>query len=600
MLISAAAARWKVDPTSCRAERGVILHLEGGQRLGYGEVADSAALLPVPAAATVPLKDPKDFTLIGTAARRLDGQSKVDGSAQFSIDVRLPGMKIATVAASPVFGGTLATVDDTRAKAIRGVRQVVRLPNAVAVVADQMWAAQQGLAALTLTWNEGEHAGLSTEEVVRRLEAASQKDGAVAREEGDVDAKMGAATTRVEAIYQVPFLAHATMEPVNCTVEVRADGCDVWVGTQIAGRAQAEVARVTGLSRERVQIHNHLIGGGFGRRLEVDFIVQAAQIARQVDGPVKVVWTREEDIRHDMYRPYYFDRIAAGLDAAGTPVAWSHRITGSSILGRWLPKSLAVIRASGIGATLATLKGVDLDAVDGAVALPYALPNIRVAYVREEPPGIPTAFWRGVGPTHNIFVVESFMDELALAAQQDPVAYRRALLGDNPRALAVLDLAASAAGWGEPLPAGHGRGVALQHVFGTYLAEVAEVEVTGAGTVRVHRVVVAADCGVIVNPDTVRAQLEGGVIFGIGAALYNQITLRNGRVEQSNFHDYRMLRMHEAPRIEVHLVSSGEAPGGVGEPGTSAIAPALANAVFAATGKRIRTLPIEGGALRAS
>jgi isoquinoline 1-oxidoreductase beta subunit len=590
MLVAAAADTWKVEPESCRVEHGVVVHPVTGRRLAYGGLAAKAATLSAPR--DVPLKDPRDFMLIGTPAKRLDAHEKVNGSAMFGIDVRLPGMTIATVAACPVFGGELTSVNDSRAKAIPGVRQIVRLDDAVAVVADHMWAAKQGLAALAIEWNEGPHAALSTADVVRQLEAASLHRGAVAREDGDVATAMSSAVTKLEAIYQVPFLAHATMEPMNCTVHVRPDACEVWVGTQVIGRARDEVARVTGLPAERVQVHNHLLGGGFGRRLEVDFIIQAAQIAKQVDGPVKVIWTREEDIQHDMYRPYYFDRIAAGLNRDGMPVAWSHRITGPSIVQRWAPKTLAALRPLGVRNILKAVRGVDLDAVEGAAEPPYELPNIVVDYVRQEPPGIRTAFWRGVGPTHNVFVVESFIDELAAATRRDPVQYRRALLGHSPRARAVLDLAAARAGWSAPLPAGHGRGVSLQYAFGSYVAQIAEVEVSPEREVRVRRVVCAVDCGQVVNPDTVKAQLEGGILFGIGAALFNEITIKNGRVEQSNFSDYRALRINEAPAIEVYLVASHEYPGGVGEVGTSGAAPAVANAIFAATGKRARKLPL--------
>ena len=477
-----------------------------------------------------------------------------------------------------------------KAKAVKGVHQVVRLDDAVAVVADHMWAAKQGLAALDIRWNEGPNAKLSTADIVQQLEAASQKPGVVARKEspaqGDMAKVMAGAAQKVEAIYQVPFLAHATMEPMNCTVHVRKDGCDVWVGTQVATRAQATAAQVTGLPPEKIRVHNHLLGGGFGRRLEVDFITQAVQIAKQVDGPVKVIWTREEDIQHDIYRPYYYDRLAAGLDGQGMPIAWSHRITASSILARCFPPAFK--------------DGLDPDAVEGAAELPYALPNVLVDYVRQEPPGIVTGWWRGVGPTHNIFVVESFIDELAAAAKKDPVEYRRALLGKSPRARAVLDLATEKAAWGQPLPEGHGRGVSVQHAFGSYLAQVAEVAVSKEGEVRVQRVVCAVDCGISVNPDTVKAQMEGGIIFGITAALFGEITIKDGRVEQHNFNDYRIMRINEAPMVEVHLVKSTESPGGIGEPGTSAIAPAVTNAIFAATGKRVRKLPVKPDELRSA
>jgi isoquinoline 1-oxidoreductase beta subunit len=584
MLVSAASATWNVDSNSCRAEKGEVIHVPTGRKLNYGALVDQAAGLPVPQ--TVTLKGPKDFKLIGTPAKRLDSQDKVNGKAEFSIDVKVPGMKIATVAACPVFGGKLASVDDSKAKAVKGVHQVVRLGDAVAVIADHMWAAKQGLAALDIRWDEGPNAKLSTADIVRQLEAASQKPGVIARKEGDVAKAIAGAARKVEAVYQVPFLAHATMEPVNCTVHVRKDGCDVWVGTQVATRAQATAAQVSGLPPEKVQVHNRLLGGGFGRRLEVDFITQAVQIAKQVAGPVKVIWTREEDIQHDIYRPYFYDRLAAGLDGEGRPIAWSHRITGSSILARYFPPAFK--------------DGLDPDTVDGAAELPYTFPNVLVDYVRQEPPGIVTGWWRGVGPTHNIFVVESFIDELAAAAKQDPVDYRRALLGKSPRARAVLDLATEKATWSRPLPKGHGRGVSVQHAFGSYLAQVAEVAVSKEGEVRVQRVVCAVDCGICVNPDTVKAQMEGGIIFGITAALFGEITIKDGRVEQNNFNDYRMLRIDEAPMVEVYLVKSAEAPGGIGEPGTSAIAPAVTNAIFAATGKRIRKLPVKPDELRAT
>jgi len=595
MLVSAAAATWKVEPSSCRAANGAVIHGPTGRSLAYGALVDQAARLPVPGG--VALKDPKDFKLIGTPAKRLDTPDKVDGTAQFGIDVRLPGMKFAAVAACPVFGGKLASVDDAKAKAIPGVQQVVRLDDAVAVVAADTWAAKQGLAALDIRWDDGPNAALSTADIVQQLATASEKSGVAARKDGDVAAAMAGAMQKVEAIYEQPFLAHATMEPVNCTVHVRSDACEIWVGTQVPTFTQNAAAKVTGLPKAKVQVHNHLLGGGFGRRLEVDFITRAVQIAKQVTGPVQVFWSREEDIQHDMYRPYYYDRIAAGLDAQGKPIAWTHRVTGSSIIARvsseLFPKNLRVIRALGLGSIFATLKGLDTDAVEGAAEPPYALPNIRVEYVRQEPPGVPTAFWRGVGPTRSIFVVESFMDELAAAAKRDPFEYRRALLDGSPRAKAVLELVADRAGWGGKLPAGSGRGIALLHAFGSYIAQVAEVAVSKQGDVRVRRVVCVVDCGTVVNPDIVKAQMESGIVFGITGVLWGEITIKNGRVEQHNFHDYRVLRLSEAPAIEVHLLKSTEAPGGVGEPGTSAVMPAVTNAIFAATGRRIRKLPVK-------
>lgn len=577
MLIQAAAVQWSVDPASCRAEKGEVVS-PTGQRLNYGALVDAAAKLPVPD--KVALKDPKDFTLIGTPAKRLDTPEKVNGKAKFGIDAMIPGMKFATVAACPVFGGKLKSVNDSKAMAIKGVHQVVRIDNAVAVVGDHMWAAMQGLAALDIEWDEGPNANVSTESIVEQMARASQHDGVVARSDGDVAKSMPTAAKRIDAVYEMPFLAHAAMEPMNCTVQVTKDSCDIWVGIQVVSRAQATAAEVTGLPPERIQVHNHLIGGGFGRRLDVDGITQAVAIAKQVDGPVKIVWSRKEDIQHDVYRPYYYDRFTAGFDAQDRLVAYHHRVTGSSILARWAPPAF--------------VNGLDEDAINGAAKeMPYAIPNILVDYVRDEPPGLTTGWWRGVGPTHNVFVVESFIDELAVETKKDPVEFRRSLLGKQPRVLGVLNLVAEKAGWGTSLPDSVGRGVSVQFAMGTYLSQVAEVEVSKEGEVKVRRVVCAVDCGQIVNPDTIVAQIEGGIIFGISAALWGEITLRGGRVEQHNFNDYRVLRINETPLIEVHLVKNTEAPGGIGEPGTIGVAPAMANAIFAVTGKRVRKLPIK-------
>jgi isoquinoline 1-oxidoreductase beta subunit len=582
MLVAATAKRWKVNSVSCRAQSGEVLHAPTGRRIKYGELAAAAARMPVPA--NVVLKRPEDFKLIGTPAKRLDTPAKINGTAVYGIDVRPLGVKIATLAQSPVFGGRVKSVDDAAAKAVKGVRQIVRLDDAIAVVADHMGAAKKGLAALVIEWDDGPHAKLNTDEIVGELKKATLNSGPVAQNIGNIDKAMASAVTKVAATYQVPFLAHATMEPMNCTVHVRKDDCEVWVGNQVLARAQAAAAKTAGLPLNKVVVHNHLIGGGFGRRLEIDGVIRAVEIAKHVDGPVKVVWTREEDIQHDMYRPYFFDRISAGLDERGMPVAWNHRFAGSSVLARWAPSMFN--------------NGLDGDTTDGAINLVYALPNMHVEYLRVEPPGIPTAFWRSVGPSHNVFVTESFMDELAAAAKQDPVAYRRALLDKAPRAKAVLELAAEKAGWGQPLPKGGGRGVSVQFVFATYMAQVAEVEVSNDGAVRVRRVVCAVDCGTVVNPDTVRAQIQSAIIFGVTAALYGEITLKNGRVEQTNFDTYQILRMNEAPAIEVHIVQNFEPPGGMGEAGTSAIVPAVINAIFAANGKRLRKLPIDTTALK--
>jgi isoquinoline 1-oxidoreductase subunit beta len=575
LLVEAAAAQWGVEPAACRTANGEVFHDESSRKAGYGELVDAAARLTP--TTYPPLKAPDAFMLIGHPLKRLDTPDKVNGKAIYGIDARPPNVRIATLASCPVLGGKVANVDDSRALAVPGVRQIVVLDDLVAVVGDHMWAAKQGLEALDITWDEGPNAHVSTRDVLNALEVASRRQGAVAKSTGDT-AKALAAGQLVEATYHVPFLAHAPMEPMNCTVDVRADACEVWVGNQVLSRTQAIAAKLTGLPLEKVTVHNHLIGGGFGRRLEVDGIAKAVRIAQKVSGPVKVIWTREEDIQQALYRPFYFDRFAASL-SDGKIAAWSHRIAGSSILARWAPPAFE--------------DGIDADAVDGAITFPYDTPNVHVEYVHEEPPAVPTCFWRSVGPGHNIFVVESFVDELSHTAGQDPVAFRRAQLTGSPRLRACLDLAAEKSGWGSGLPPRAGRGVAAQSVFGSYLAAVAEVEVDASGGVAVRRVVAAIDCGVAVNPDGVAAQIQGGLIFGLSAALYSQVTIANGRVEQSNFNNYRVMRIDEAPEIEVHLIKSREAVGGIGEAGTSIAAPALANAIFAATGVRLRSLPID-------
>jgi isoquinoline 1-oxidoreductase beta subunit len=563
------------------AGSGLNLPLHG-RRLTYGELAADAARMPVPQ--NVTLSSQRDFKLVGTPIRRLDAPAKVNGTAVYGIDTRPPGVKIATLAQSPVFGGRVKSVDDAAARAVKGIHQIVLLDDAVAVVADHMGAAKKGLAALKIEWDEGPHAELSTAAIARELDQATQRSGAVAQNIGDADKALAGAATRIEATYQVPFLAHATMEPMNCTAHLRNGECEIWIGSQAVARVQSMAVAAAGLPLEKVIVHNQLIGGGFGWRLEADGVVRAVQIAQQVDGLVKVVWTREEDIQHDMYRPYWFDRIAAGLDAQGRPLAWKNRFAGSSVIARWLPPAFK--------------DGLDPDSTEGAIDLVYELPNFHVEFVPVEPPGIPTAFWRSVGPSHNVFVTESFIDKLTAAAKQDPVAYRRGLLDKSPRAKAVLDLAAEKSGWGQALPKRSGCGVSLQFVFGSYLAQVAEVDVSKQGAVRVRRVVCSVDCGTVVNPDTVQAQIQSAIVFGITAPLYGEITLKNGRVEQRNFDTYAMLRINEAPVIEVHVVKSSEPPGGIGETGTSAIVPAIANAIFAATGKRLRKMPVDANALK--
>jgi isoquinoline 1-oxidoreductase subunit beta len=582
MLIAAAAATWDVDPKSCRAENGNVIHEPTGRKLGYGALAEKAATMPVPE--NVTLKDPSSFKLIGTPAKRLDTPGKVNGTTVYGIDAKIPGMKVATLAICPVLGGKLKSVDDSKALKIKDVHQVVTTDDTVAVVANNMGAAKKGLAALEIDWDDGPNATLSTADIVADMERASKADGVLVRHDGDVPKAMEDAAQTLEVIYEVPFLAHTTMEPMNCTVHVREDGCDIWVGTQVIGRAQAVAAELTGLPPEKVVVHNHMLGGGFGRRLEIDFIAKTVEIAMKVDGPVKLIWSREEDIQHGMYRPYFYDRLHAGLDADGMPVAWSHRICGSSVIARW--------------ASPAFKDGYDFDTVDGAIEMPYAIPNVRLQYVRHEPQGVPTAFWRSVGPSHNIFVVESFIDECAAAAKKDSLEYRRALLADAPRALAVLELAAEKAGWGEQMAERTGRGIAVQTVFASFMAQVAEVEVSETGDVTVKRITCAVDCGLPVNPNTIEAQVQSAIVYGLSAALFDEITVKDGRIQQGNFDDYRAPHINHMPAIDVHIVKNQEAPGGIGEPGTSALVPAVFNAVYAATGVRLRKPPLSSDRLK--
>jgi isoquinoline 1-oxidoreductase subunit beta len=575
MLVQAAAREWQVEPASCTTANGEVTHKDSGRKLAYGALALAASSQTPPK--DVALKDPNNFTLIGKPLKRFDTPDKVNGKAVYGIDAMLPDMKFATLAACPVFGGKVGKVDDSAARKIPGVRKIVVLDDMVAVVGDHMWAAKKGLDALVIDWDEGPNARISSKDIWQDLRSASEKDGAVAKSEGDI-AKGLATGDKLEASYELPFLAHATMEPLSATVHLKPDSCEIWTGTQIMTRVQSEAAKAAGLPVEKVIVNNHLLGGGFGRKLEPDMVVAAVRVAKQVDGPVKVVWTREEDIQHDIYRPVYRDTIAATL-SGGKIVGWKYRVTGSAVIARWLPPAFQ--------------KGIDIDAIDSAADMPYDIPNIHVEYVRAEPPAVPTGFWRGVGPNNNVFAIESFMDELARKAGKDPIDFRRAMLGKNPRLLAALNLVAEKSNWGQPLPARTGRGVSAQPSFGSFIATVVEAEVDEQGEVHLRRVTSAVDTGIAVNPDTIMAQLEGGLIFGLTAALYGEITIDKGRVQQSNFHDYRMLRIDQAPKIEVHVIKSGEAPGGIGETGVTAGPPALRNAIYAATGVALRRLPID-------
>ena len=579
MLIAAAAQTWKVDPASCRTQNGQVIEPSTGRRLSYGRLAEKASRMTPPQSVT--LKDPKDFKLVGKPTKRLDTPEKTNGKGIFGIDVKVPGMLVAVVARPPVFGGKVQRVNASKAKAVSGVRHVLEINRGVAVVADGFWSAKLGREALEIVWDEGQLAGLDSRTQREHYAALAKQPGGVAKKEGDVAAAMGLAAKKIEAVYELPYLSHATMEPMNCVADVRPDGCDVWTGTQFQTVDRGGAAQAAGLKPEQVKVHTTLLGGGFGRRAVFDshFVREAVQVSKAVKAPVKVIWTREDDIHGGYYRPACYHSIAAGLDAAGNPVAWQHRIVCQSFM-IGTPFESAMVK-----------NGVDGTAVEGAADLPYEIPNLLVDW-QQAPGGVPVHFWRSVGHSHTAFVVESFLDELSHAAGKDPYEFRRALLGKHPRHRKVLELAAEKAGWEKPLPQGRGRGLAVHESFGSFVAQVAEASVSKEGKVRVHRVVCAIDCGPTVNPDTIRAQMEGGIVFGLTAALYGEITFEKGRVKQRNFHDYPMLRINEMPEVEVHIVPSTEKMGGVGETAVPPIAPAVTNAIFAATEKRIRKLPV--------
>ena len=584
MLISAAAATFAADRSECRAENGAVIHVPTGRRLTYGQLVEKASEMEPPK--DVALKQPKDFKLIGKPTRRLDTPEKTDGSALFGLDVSIPGMLTALIARSPVFGGKLKSFNAQKSKAVPGVVDVFEIPSGVAVIADGFWSAKKGRDALETTWDEGEGGRLSTDALREQYAQLARKPGTVARKEGNAAKAFAKAARQLSAEYDVPYLAHAPMEPLNCVVDLRDESCEIWTGTQAQTMDQRSAAAITGLKPDQVKIHTMYLGGGFGRRgsKNSDFVSEAAHVAKALRKPVKVMWTREDDIRGGYYRPLWYDRIEAGLDAGGYPVAWRHTIVGQSIMAGSRYEA-AMVQG-----------GVDATSVEGAADLPYSIPNILVDLHTPSLP-VTTLWWRSVGHSHTAFVVESFIDELAHAAGKDPFEFRRSLLGGAPRHLKVLELAAEKAGWGEALPAGRGRGIAVHKSFDSYVAQVAEVSVAD-GKVKVHRVVCAVDCGMTVNPDTVAAQMESGIVFGLSAALWGAITLKDGRVEQGNFNNYPILRMRDMPEVQVHIVPSREEPTGIGEPGVPPIAPAVANAVFMATGIRIRRLPIGAEALR--
>jgi isoquinoline 1-oxidoreductase beta subunit len=582
MLVQAAAQRLGVSADQCRTENGAVL--ASGQRLSYGALAEEAARLPMPE--RVALKDPSQWKLIGKRTRRLDTPEKITGRAGFGLDVHFEGLLTAVVARSPVFGGSLKSFDDKAALAVPGVRKVVAVPSGVAVVADHFWAAQRGRDALKVDWDPGPGASLDSAALLVEFQKLAAAGGRVAASRGDAGAALAASKRKVSAEYVVPYLAHAPMEPLNCTVRIGADRCEIWTGTQFQTFDQLAAARITGLRPDQVELHTTFLGGGFGRRgnPRSDWVSEAVHVAKAAGAPVKTVWTREDDVQGGFYRPMFLHRVTAALGKDGLPAAWDHTIVGQSIVaGTPFAQAMAA-------------NGVDHSSVEGVADSPYlqAIPDHRVQSRDFEAP-IPVLWWRSVGHSHTAFVMESMMDELAAAAGSDPVAFRRKLLAGSPRQLAVLELAAAKAGWGKPLPAGRARGIAVHESFGSHVAEVAEVSVEG-GQIRVHRVVCAIDCGIAVNPATIEAQMQSGIAFGLGAALKGAITFKDGRVQQSNFDDYRLLRLPEMPRVEVHIVPSLERPGGVGEPGTPPIAPAVANAVAALTGKRLRALPLRVGA----
>ncbi|MCB2181610.1 MAG: xanthine dehydrogenase family protein molybdopterin-binding subunit [Desulfobulbaceae bacterium] len=585
MLEAAAAATWNVSPQSCRAENGYVVHKGGSKRLSFGQLAEKAATIEVPQ--EVALKKPEDFKVLGTVKKRLDTPAKTDGSAVFGIDIRVQNMLTAVVARPPVFGGKIRRFDGSAAKKISGVKAVVQIDRGLAVVADTFWSANRGRQALKIDWDLGPLAELDSTKQLQEYKEMAAKPGLVAAQRGDVASALKSAAKTVTAEYTVPYLAHAPMEPLNCVADVRADSCEIWVGTQLQTLDRNAAAAATGLAPEKVKLHTTFLGGGFGRRAVGDghFVLEAVQISKEVKAPIKVIWTREDDIHGGYYRPAAYNSLAAGLGEDGLPVAMQHTIVGQSI-AKGTPFEAGMIK-----------DGVDDTSVEGAYDSPYDVPNFLVDY-HMAPDGVPVLWWRSVGHSYTAFVKEGFIDELAHAAGHDPYMYRRKLLDKHPRVLGVLDLAAQKAGWEKATPQGVSRGIAVHESFGSYVAQVAEVSVGKYGAPKVHRVVCAIDCGHIVNPDTIEAQMESAIVFGLSAALHGQITFKNGRVEQSNFHDYPMLRMDEMPRVEVHIMKSQEPPGGVGEPGVPPIAPAVANAFFAAGGIRMRSLPMTVAAIK--
>ncbi|HSN20518.1 MAG TPA: xanthine dehydrogenase family protein molybdopterin-binding subunit [Usitatibacter sp.] len=576
MLVEAAARRWKVKPGQCHAEKGYVIG-PGKRRLSYGQLTQAASRLAVPQ--QVALKSAADFKRIGTPTRRLDSAAKASGKATFGMDVQRKGLHTALLARPPVFGARVKSINADKVRKVPGVTHVVVTPHGVGVVAQHFWAAKKGRDVLEVEWDLGARASLSSTSISAQMREAAKAPGKVARKAEGADAMKSAART-VSAEYEVPFLAHAPMEPLNCTVELRDGEAEIWVGSQFQGVDRGAAAKALGVPEEKVTLHTLLAGGGFGRRANPasDYVVQACEVARRAKVPVKLVWTREDDMRGGYYRPAFVHQVEVGLDAKGGIAAWNHRLAGPSILAG-TPFEPMMVK-----------DGIDPTSVEGVADTPYAIPNLQVM-LHTIDAGVPVLWWRSVGHSHTAFVMETMMDELAAAAGKDPVELRRELLAGKPRVKNVLEVAAAKAGWGTPLPKGRARGVAVHESFGSVCAQVAEVSLEN-GAPRVHRIVAAFDCGLVVNPLGVEAQVQSAIAFGLGAALFSEVTLEDGRVKQSNFHDYRVLRLAEMPRIEVHLTGGGEKPTGVGEPGTPPVAPAVANALFALTGKRARRLPL--------
>ena len=592
MLVAAAAMRWDVDVTECATDGGFVVHMSSGRRLGYGDVAADAAVLPVPREPM--LKDPSQFRYIGKPMKQLDTPAKVRGEAVFGTDVRVPGMLFGTVVHPPVFGGSVASFDDSTARRVSGVRDVFEVSQGVAVVADNTWAAFQGAQALDITWDHGDFAGTSSADIrAHYAELAERPEGAVGRSEGDVAAAMQQATKHIEAVYEAPFLAHATMEPMNCTVHVMDDRVEIWVPTQGPQGVQSTAARLTGMPVERVTVHPTFLGCGLGRRGSGEFVVDAVETAMKVRVPVQVLWSREEDMQHDLYRPASYTKFEAGLDDDGNAVALKARVVAAPLLGGNTLGGGGGGRGGGFGGGRGGRGGApraDRSSVDGIVTMPYGIPNMLIDYVRPEN-GVPTGFWRSVGPSQNCFFTESIIDEMAHEAGRDPLEFRLSMLDEQPRIRHVLEVAADKAGWGKPVAAGRARGIGVVIDKGGWVAQIAEVSVAD-GNVRVHKITCAFDLGLVINPLNVEAQTVGCIVNGLTAALYGEITIRNGRVAQSNFHQYGLLGIHEMPEVDVHLIDSSEEPGGAGEPPLPPTAPAVTNAIFALTGTRIRKLPI--------